>query len=199
MHNNMTYPIEFEFKVMAFAPQFYVRDGAGRDVAYVKQKLFKLKEDITVFENDSQTTPIYRIKANQWIDWSASYILSDAEGNELGRMGRKGARSLWKATYEIFDANNVKQFKIEEDNAFVKIMDAVFSEIPILGIFTGYVFNPKYNIINEKGENVAEFTKESSFLGKKFKLHQLLDQSAQEEESIILSLMMMVLLERRRG
>ena len=84
-------------------------------MAYVKQKLFKLKEDITVFENASQTTPIYKIKANQWIDWSASYILSDAAGHELGRMGRKGGRSLWKATYEIFDANNTKEFKIEED------------------------------------------------------------------------------------
>ncbi|MFZ1559174.1 MAG: hypothetical protein WAT37_04570 [Saprospiraceae bacterium] len=199
MNINMTYPIEFEFKIMALAPQFYVRDGAGRDVAYVKQKLFKLKEDITVFENASQTTPIYKIKANQWIDWSASYILSDAAGHELGRMGRKGGRSLWKATYEIFDANNTKEFKIEEDNAFVKIMDAVFSEIPILGIFTGYVFNPKYNIFNEKGEKVAEFAKESSFLGKKFKLHQLSDLNVQEEERIILSLMMMVLLERSRG
>ena len=64
MNINMTYPIEFEFKIMALAPQFYVRDGAGRDVAYVKQKLFKLKEDITVFENASQTTPLYKIKAN---------------------------------------------------------------------------------------------------------------------------------------
>lgn len=41
-------------------------------------------------------------------------------------MGRKGGRSLWKATYEIFDASNTQEFKIEEDNAFVKIMDAVF-------------------------------------------------------------------------
>ena len=177
----MTYPLEFEFKVLALAPQFYV------------------KEDITVFENQSQTTPIYKIKANQWIDWSASYILSDAAGNELGRMGRKGGRSLWKATYEIFDSNNQKEFKIEEDNAFVKIMDAVFSEIPILGIFTGYVFNPKYNIFNESGEKVAQLTKDSSFLGKKFKLHQLSDLNPQEEERIILSLMMMVLLERSRG
>ena len=56
-----------------------------------------------------------------------------------------------------------------------------------------------YNIFNEKGEKVAEFAKESSFLGKKFKLHQLSDLNVQEEERIILSLMMMVLLERSRG
>ena len=68
----MTYPLEFEFKVLALAPQFYVRDSSGRNVAYVKQKLFKLKEDISVFEDESQQNIIFKIKANQWIDWSAS-------------------------------------------------------------------------------------------------------------------------------
>ena len=199
MKTNLTYPIEFEFKVMALAPQFYVRDGEGREIAYVRQKLFKLKEDITVYENENQTTAIYKIKANQWIDWSASYLFTDAFGKELGKVGRKGMSSLWKATYEIFDENNVKQFIIEEDNAFVKIMDSFFSGIPVLGVFTGYVFNPKYNIFNNSGEKVSQFIKESSFLGKKFKLHQLKTTNTLDEERIILSLMMMVLLERSRG
>lgn len=172
MSASLNFPLEFEFKVLALAPQFFIRDASGREVAYVKQKLLKLKEDITVFENESQTTPLYKIKANQWIDWSASYILSDAAGNALGKMGRKGARSLWKATYEVYDQADNLEFKIEEDSAMVKIIDSLFSQIPVLGIFTGYVFNPKYNITNTKGEKVAEFKKEASFLGKKFKLYQ---------------------------
>ena len=128
----MTYPLEFEFKVLALAPQFYVRDSSGRNVAYVKQKLFKLKEDISVFEDESQQNIIFKIKANQWIDWSASYIMYDKENRVMGRVGRKGARSLWKATYEVFDDADHKEFIIEEENAFVKIMDGVFSEVPIL-------------------------------------------------------------------
>ncbi len=199
MKSDITYPIEFDFKIMALSPQFYVKDGAGRELAYVKQKLFKLKEDITVFENESQQNAIYKIKANQWIDWSASYVIFDHAGKPIGKMGRKGARSIWKATYEIFNDNDKVEFKIEEDSAFVKIMDAVFSEVPVLGLFTGYVFNPKYNVFNLNGEKVAEFSKEASFLGKKFKLHQLSDLSHDEEERVILSLMMMVLLERSRG
>ncbi len=195
----MNYPIEFEFKVLAFAPQFYVRDCDGRDIAYVKQKLFKLKEDIVVYDNESQENAIYRIKANQWIDWSASYIIYDQDGSEMGRIGRKGARSLWKATYEIFDQDNKKEFMIEEENAFVKIMDGFFSEVPVLGFFTGYFFDPKYNITNENGDIVAVFSKEPSFLGKKFRLVQMREVNQQEEERIILSLMMMVLLERSRG
>ena len=195
----MNYPIEFEFKVLALAPQFYVRDSEGRDIAYVKQKLFKLKEDIVVYDNDSQQNIIYSIKANQWIDWSASYIIYDQKGSEMGRMGRRGARSLWKATYDIFDQENKKEFRIEEENAFVKIIDGFFSEVPVLGFFTGYIFNPKYNISNEQGEIVAVFNKEPSFWGKKFRLIQMQEVDEIEEERIILSLMMMVLLERSRG
>ncbi|MBK8053043.1 MAG: hypothetical protein IPK35_07195 [Saprospiraceae bacterium] len=195
----MTYPLEFEFKVLALAPQFYVRDSSGRNVAYVKQKLFKLKEDISVFEDESQRNVIFKIKANQWIDWSASYIMYDKENHEMGRIGRKGARSLWKATYEVFDDADHKEFIIEEENAFVKIMDGIFSEVPILGIFTGYFFNPKYNITNTNGELVAVFSKEQSFWGKKFSLNQLTPISEMEEQRVILALIMMVLLERSRG
>ncbi|MBK7633491.1 MAG: hypothetical protein WAT22_15970 [Saprospiraceae bacterium] len=195
----MTYPLEFEFKVLALAPQFYVRDSSGRNVAYVKQKLFKLKEDISVFEDESQQNIIFKIKANQWIDWSASYIMYDKENRVMGRVGRKGARSLWKATYEVFDDADHKEFIIEEENAFVKIMDGVFSEVPILGIFTGYFFNPKYTITNTNGELVAVFSKEQSFWGKKFSLNQLIPISELEEQRVILALIMVVLLERSRG
>jgi len=195
----MNFPITFEFKVLALSPQFFVRDAEGNDVAYVKQKLFKLKEDITVYDNEHQTKALYRIKANQWIDWSASYLFYDAEGQELGKIGRKGAKSLWKATYELFDRNNTKVFNIIEGNAFVKIIDGVFSEIPVLGFFTGYIFNPTYHITDIDGEEVAIFRKEPSFWGKKFTLNQIRDTNDDADLRIILGLMMMVLLERSRG
>ena len=195
----MTFPLEFEFKVLALAPQFFVRDSSGRPVAYVKQKLFKLKEDISVFEDESQQNILFKIKANQWIDWSASYQMYDKDNHEIGKVGRKGARSLWKATYEIYDETGMQEFKIEEENAFVKIMDGLFSEVPVLGLFTGYFFNPKYNITNANGELVAVFSKEPSFWGKKFILNQVTPLPEIEELRVILGLIMMVLLERSRG
>ncbi|MBK8051723.1 MAG: hypothetical protein IPK35_00210 [Saprospiraceae bacterium] len=78
---------------MALAPQFYVRD-IRQKCGLCETKLFKLKEDISVFEDESQRNVIFKIKANQWIDWSASYITYDKENHEMGRIGRKGARSL---------------------------------------------------------------------------------------------------------
>ena len=193
------YPLKFEFKVLALAPQFSVRDASGQEIFYVHQKLFKLKEDISVFSNKSKSELLYKVKADKWIDWSTSYTFSSAHGDFLGRVGRKGMRSLWKATYDIFDQNNRQDFSIQESNGLVKIMDGMFGNIPVLGLFTGYIFNPKYQIDNEKGHHVATFSKESSLLGTSFKLDGMHGLSKDEELRIVLSLIMMVLLERARG
>lgn len=199
MKSKISFPVTFEFKVLALSPQFSVRDNKGEEIAYVKQKLFKLKEAITVFENSSQAAALYKINANQWIDWSASYVFTEADGKALGRMGRKGARSLWKATYDIFDDHDKPEFRVEEANAFAKVMDGLFSQVPILGLFTGYVFNPKYNVTDSSGQIVGVFTKEASFLGTKFRLDSTADLSEDEKERLILGLMMMVFLEKQRG
>ena len=51
----MQYPLELKFKVLALAPQISVTDAGGQQIFYVKQKLFKLKEAVTVFARASAT------------------------------------------------------------------------------------------------------------------------------------------------
>ncbi|MEZ4910309.1 MAG: hypothetical protein R2774_05560 [Saprospiraceae bacterium] len=195
-----SYPLKFEFKVLTFAPQFSVTDSNGQEIFYVHQKLFKLKEDISVFSNKSKADLIYKIKADKWIDWSTSYVFTNVkDGNFIGRVGRKGMKSLWKATYEIFDEQNTPDFKVQEGNGFVKIMDGLIGEIPILGFFSGYIFNPQYHISNKLGEKIATFSKEPSMLGTTFKLSDVHGLSKDEELRVVLSLIMMVFLERTRG
>ena len=38
------FPLTLRMKLMALAPQFYVSDKNNRPIAYIKQKLFKLKQ-----------------------------------------------------------------------------------------------------------------------------------------------------------
>jgi uncharacterized protein YxjI len=67
----MNYPIHFSFKILAIASQIYIRDSSGNLLAYVKQKLFKLKEDINVFGDEGQTQLLYNIKADRVLDFSS--------------------------------------------------------------------------------------------------------------------------------
>ena len=72
----MQFPLSLSFKILALAPQVYVRDASGVVQMYVRQKLMKLKEAVTVFADESQTTPLYTINADRVIDWSARYNIA---------------------------------------------------------------------------------------------------------------------------
>jgi hypothetical protein len=196
----MNYPLTLTFKLWAIAPQIFVRDSQENIVLYVKQKLFKLKEKITVFADEAQQTPKFYIQADRIIDFSACYNFSDVNGTSLGSVRRKGWKSLWKAHYDIFAPNADQPFmSIHEENPWVKVFDALFAEIPIIGMFTGYVFNPKYLVSRFDGRVVMHLQKEPGFLSRIFTIKRVDSLSEAEEKTALLSLLMMLLLERQRG
>lgn len=197
--NNLEYPIKFSFKVTTLSNDFTARNASGQTIAYVKQKMFKLKEAITVYSDESKTRILFTIAANKWLDFSAAYSMRDANENEIGKIARKGWRSIWKAEYDIINENNEPQYKVQEANAWVRVGDSLLGEIPILGFFTGYLFNPTYNVTNRNGEVVVKLKKKPSFLGKEFELEKTANIDEDDKERVMLGLMMMILLERRRG
>jgi uncharacterized protein YxjI len=193
------FPLTFQFKLGTISNDFTAKDSSGQTIAYVRQKMFKLKDAIMVFSDETKTNQLYTIKADRIIDFNASYEFTDANDTVLGSIGRKGMRSLWKAHYEIFDANKLQEYHVREQNPWAKVADVLFSEIPIVGMFTGYMFNPKYEIVASDGTIVARLSKEKSFFGRIFKLEKLAEFKSGDSERLLLALMMMMLLERRRG
>ncbi|WP_371463744.1 MULTISPECIES: hypothetical protein [unclassified Cloacibacterium] len=181
---NLQYPLFLKFKISTLASDFNISDKNGNSLAYVRQKLFKLKEDVVVYNNESRTQENFRIRANQWIDFNASYAITDHTGKNLGKIARKGMRSIWKATYFVMDAFDNQKYKVQEENAWVKIIDGFFTEIPILGIFTGYFFNPTYIVHDNNGKEIYRLRKMPSFFGRKFQLDQLND-IADEDETLV--------------
>ena len=194
----MQFPLTLSFKKIAFAPQISVSDANGRLVFYVKQKLFKLKEAVTVFEDQTQTRALYTIQADRMIDWSARYHFRDNYGNEIGSVKRQGRKSIWKVHYDIYEGEQLVGH-IQEENSWVKVWDALFSEIPILGLFAGYFFHPVYLISRADGTVIAKVKKQSAFLESKFTIEEVVDVAQSAEIRTILSILMMTLLERARG
>jgi uncharacterized protein YxjI len=195
----MNYPITLTFKLLALASQIYVRDANGNTVGYVKQKLLKLKEDINVFADENQTQHLFNIKADRVIDFSAQYNFTDNRGVFLGSIKRKGMRSLWRSHYLIFDANNQQVLEINEENAWVKVVDALVGEIPVVGMFTGYVFNPAYIVSKTDNSPVVRLQKQPAFFESKFLVTPQNQLSPDQESLILLGVLTMVLLERARG
>lgn len=197
--DTLNYPLNFTFKIGTLSNDFTAKDANNQTIAYVRQKMFKLKEKVVVFSDETKTTEKYHIKANKWLDFNTAYNFTSAEGANLGKVARKGWKSLWKAKYELYDENDVQDLVIQEENPFAKVMDAMLSEIPILGMLTGYLFNPKYTVTRPDGTLVARVSKQKSFFGRRFSIDKLAEFESGEELRILLGSMMMLLLERRRG
>lgn len=197
--DNLQFPLDFSFKISTLSNDFIAKDSRGTTLAFVRQKMLKLVDEVQVFNNESKSTLKYTIKANKWIDFSATYTFTNQLGKETGRIARKGWTSLWKSHYEIFDGNQQADLVVREENAWIKMGDAVLSEIPLVNLLSGYLFNPAYLVSRPNGTQVVRLKKEASLLGRQFSVTKLNEFEPGEEERIVLGLMMMILLERRRG
>lgn len=202
----MTYPLTLTFKIVAIAPQLTVTDATGAPVLYIRQKAFKLKEAVTVYRSEAQATPLYTIEADRVLDFNAVYRIRDALGREVGALARQGRRSLWKARYDVRDAEGRSVYRIHEDSAWVKVLDGLLGEIPFLGALTGYLFNPSYTVEaddpstpEQEGDPVMTLTKRPAFFEGRFELDRRAALPTDQEELVILALMMMTLRERGRG
>ena len=186
-------------QVFALTGKFRVFDPSGKLLLFSEQKMFKLKEDINIFADEGQTHLLYNIKADRVIDFSAKYNFRDAQGNSIGSIKRRGMRSIWKANYEVYDANDVQVFKISEESGWVKVMDALVGELPIVGMFTGYFFNPSYIIARMDDSPVARLKKQPAMFQGQFQLEPLAQFGGEDEVRVLLGALTMTLLERMRG
>lgn len=194
----LNYPLTFSFKVVAFNPQVKVTDASGNVVLYVKQKALALKEDVKIFADEAQARQLYQLKANKMIDFSAQFNITTPGGAPLGAVKRQGIASLWKATYNILDPNGADVGLIHEENAWVKVADAMLGEVPVIGILSGYLFNPAY-LVDYKGQTALYLKKQPAFLEGKFTVEKRGSFSDADEGLLISSVVMTLMLERTRG
>lgn len=197
--NQLTFPLQLTFKISTLSNDFVAQDANGSTIAFVRQKMLRLIEEVQVFNNESRTELNYTIRANKWLDFTATYTFTNRAGYETGRLVRKGWSSLWKAHYEIYDEKSQQDLLIREENPWAKVFDSMLGEVPILGFFSGYLFHPSYIVTRPNGTEVVRLTKIPSFFGRKFTIDKLDKFETGEEERVLLGLMMLILLERRRG
>jgi uncharacterized protein YxjI len=194
----LSYPLELGFKIVTIGTRVRVTDAAGGQIAYVRKKKFKLKEDVRVYEDEDQRELLFRIRADRVVDFGASYAISGRDGRPLGAIEQRGMRSLWKSTYDVTDPFGKSIAVIHEENPFVKVLDSLAEAIPFADALGGLFFNPAY-LVDLRGESVLRMKKERSVFESRFRLDRLGDFSGEEEELLLASLIMTLLLERDRG
>ncbi len=194
----MHYPIDLSFKLMSLGPQIAATDAGGRLVFFVKQKAFRLKEQVTVFADREQSRSLYTIAADRILDFSARYHFTDAGGAPIGSVKRQGMRSLWRSRYDVLEGETVVA-EIREENPWLKVADGVFEAIPLIGMLSGYLFHPSYAVSRADGMTLLRLTKRPAFFEGRFQIERISELGEAEETRLLLSLLMMLLLERGKG
>ena len=194
----MQYPLELRFKLLTFGQRITATDATGKMLMFIKQRMFKLKEKVEIYNDQSQSNLMFRIEADRMIDCSANYHFTDAEGNDWGAVRRKGMKSLWSAHYDVIQDGEI-DMTIQEESPTKKILEGLLGEIPIIGLFAVYLLNPSYVVRRPDGTPLLRLIKRPAFLEGRFELQKLNEMPEDDELRSLMSLLMLVLLERRRG
>ena len=134
----------------AIAPKFQIYDPMGNLIAYVEQKAFKLKEDITVFADEQKRQPLLSIKARQVIDFSAAYDVTDARsGAKVGALRRKGLKSILRDEWIILDSTEREMGQIQEDSTLLATLRRFLTNLI-----------PQHYQVNIQGQPAGEIKQE---------------------------------------
>ena len=102
-------------KVLALTNQYWVEDHAGTKLAFSKQKMFRIKEDIRVFADEHQTMELFRIQQLNWTNTWGEFAIIDAATNQaLGFVQRKLIKSFVASSWEVYDPWKRLIGKVEE-------------------------------------------------------------------------------------
>ena len=117
------------FTFLGAAFRLFTSDG---ELAFfIKQKAFKLKEQITVYKDEGQTDAMLTIKARKVLDVSATYDVTDAKsGEQVGALQRKGLKSIFMDEWSILDNAGEVIGSIKEASALMAMLSRLVKLIP---------------------------------------------------------------------
>jgi len=103
--------------------QYRVLDATGQLVAFCKQKMFRLREDVRFYADESQHHELFRLQTQKIIDFNANFVVTES-GSErpLGILRRKGWKSLLRDEWHVLDALERPVAVLKEDSGFLALV-----------------------------------------------------------------------------
>ena len=108
----------------------------GQPVAFVRQKRMALKEDIRFFDDENETRELFRIKARRMVDIGGRYDVTSPEGQRIGVLERRFAKSLIRSTWRLLDAQEGEVAEAQEKSFVIAILRRLQDMVPLPYHFT---------------------------------------------------------------
>ena len=101
-----------------FGRKYYVHAPDGSVVMFLKHPLMKLRQEFTIYTDDTETVPLLTIKARNVIAMNMAHDVFDtANGEKTGSIRSRGMKSIVRDTWDILDAEDHVVGLMEEEGA----------------------------------------------------------------------------------
>lgn len=119
-------------KVLTLGRQLRVLTGDGTMVGFARQKMFKLREDIRVYADESQQEEVLLLRATKVLEFNANFEVVDPTTQEhLGFIRRKGWSSFLRDKWAFTDVQGNAYAVLQEDSlALALVRRFVLSFLP---------------------------------------------------------------------
>ncbi len=144
---------------LTFGRQYRVFDAQGGLLAYVKQKMFKLKEDIVFFADESKQQEVLRLQATKILDFSANLQVTDPQDGPLGFVRHKGWRSLFRDKWHATDLQGNVLAELSEDSW----LGALFRRFGPFGFF--WLHRYELRRLEDHGQSIATIKERFQIFG----------------------------------
>ncbi len=136
--------LEFRRKFLKiFGAQIDITDPANNQlVGFIKMKAWKLREDIRIYSDKTESQELLSIHARQIIDFSATYDVTDTTTGEiLFAIKSKGLKSTFvRDHWKIVDTSDAPIGVLQETSSGLALARRYLGIIPIVGELIDLVF-----------------------------------------------------------
>jgi len=144
-------------KVLTVGNKYWIEDPNGNLLAYTKQKLFKLKEDIRIYADESMSFELFHIKQEQIFDvWGTFAVIDTATNMKIGYVKRSLMSEIARDAWEFYDTNNQPIGKVYEKS---------LGEALVRKFIPGGGLVPETMVLEVGGQQVAEVRQQFKIIG----------------------------------
>ncbi len=176
-------------KVLTVGNKYWIEDANGNILGFSKQKLFKLKEDIRIYTDESMREELFRIHQTQIVDVWGKFAVIDSRSNTILGYVR---RNFFKSTFapdewEIYD---------ERENLIGHIKEETSTGI-IRKYVPGGALVPEKMTMYLNNVPVAEIEQQFKIIGDIWDLRCLNIPAYLDRRVMLAGLLLMAMIERR--
>lgn len=153
---------EVQQKITLIGNEYRIIKGSEL-AGYLKQKRLALREQLTLYADEQQSTILATSKARNIMDISPVFDVQDGNGKPLAVIRKEFKKSLLSSTWNIYDKDESQKplFTVGEKNKTIAIARRVWELIPV-ETFIPFPFKFHFSIFSDN-KIIGEYTKLTLF------------------------------------